>query len=178
MIKIYKNIAAVKPPKSDRRTSVLVGRLFFVRLGEPGEEGFGSLAHLLGGADVDVLLAGPAAPFGDDFLADQVLFIVEMENLDDLLENVGMCLAESAKEPLGTTQKGSLVALGRHDLPAELVGFSESEAAQQDAPERLAFCSMLLRLGIWAQICWSKMVCTRTKTVRCLASMPKSIAFL
>src|ERR1700710_2801928 len=41
-------------------------------LGKPGEEGLGRLPHLLAGWEVDVLLAGLGAPFGEDLLAQDI----------------------------------------------------------------------------------------------------------
>lgn len=98
------------------RKLLLLRRLLLISLLEPLEEGGRSLADLLGGGQVRVLLASPGSPLGDDFLADEVVVVVQLEGLDDLRVHVGVLLGQLADETLGSTKKGLLVALSSDDL--------------------------------------------------------------
>lgn len=51
----------------------------------------------------------------------------------------------------------------------------ERDKKEKSGGTRTCF-NMPARLGICAQMFLSKMVCTRTKTLRCLVSMPNSLA--
>ncbi|KAJ6444658.1 polysaccharide deacetylase [Purpureocillium lavendulum] len=97
---------------SRRRQSLvlLLGRLLLVGLLEPLEEGLGSLANLPRRGEVHVLLAGLGAPLGHHLLADEVVVVVELENLDNLLVHVGVVSGEAAEEALRAAKKGLLVA--------------------------------------------------------------------
>lgn len=85
-------------------------------LGEPGQEGLSSLANLARGGAVSVLLAGLGAPVGDHLLADEVVVVVELQDLDNKGEDVGVLGAELSEETLGTAEKCLLVALGSNNL--------------------------------------------------------------
>lgn len=105
---------------SQTNADLLVIRLLLVRLllslGKPGQERLSSLADLLGDREVDISLGGTGTPLGHNLLGDQVVGIVELEDLGDLVEHLGLFAAELANETLGATEKGLFVLLRRNKL--------------------------------------------------------------
>ena len=96
------------------RGLLLIGLL--LGLLEPFDERLGGLADLLGDGQVDVLLGSLGTPLGGDLLGDEVVVVVELQDLDDLLVDVGVLLAKGANKTLGATEEGLLVTLRRDDL--------------------------------------------------------------
>lgn len=94
---------------------LFLGRLF-IGLLEPGKEGRGSLADLLGDGNVRVFPARLGTPLLDDLLADKVMVVVELEDLDNLRVNIRVLLGQVSKQTFGSTKQGSFVALGGNDL--------------------------------------------------------------
>lgn len=92
------------------------GLLLGLGLGEPGKEGLGGLANLLGGGNIGVLLAGLGSPLGNDVLADEVVVVVQMENLNNSLVHLGVLVARSSNETLSATEKSLLVTIGGDNL--------------------------------------------------------------
>lgn len=96
--------------------------------------------------------------------------VVKLQNLDDLGVDIGVVLGEVAEETLGAAEESSFILFAVNDLRMLVRDRDVCETS------RLTCLSMLWRLGIWATMFLSKMVWTRTWTVRCLPSMPKSLA--
>lgn len=90
---------------------VLLLRRLFISLLKPFDEGLGSSADLFAGSNVDVLLASLGAPADGDLFAYEIVVIVELEDLDDLVENLGLLLELGADEALGSAEESLLVLL-------------------------------------------------------------------
>lgn len=114
------------PETRQRRTGgptdcLLVVRILLLRgLGQPSQERLGSLANLLGGGEIDVLLASLGTPLRDDLLAEQVVRIVQLKDLNDLVIGLRVLLGKVADEAFGTAQKSPLVTLGCDELLYEV----------------------------------------------------------
>lgn len=96
--------------------SLLVRVFFLGGLLEPSEEGLGGLPNLLRGGNVDVLLAGLAAPLESDLFAEEVVVVVELQDLDDLVEDVRVILDEVADETLSAAEEGLFMTLRGDEL--------------------------------------------------------------
>lgn len=100
---------------------VLLLGLFLVGFGEPVEEGLGSLANLSRGVLVNVLLAGVSTPLGDHFLADEVVVVVQLQDLDNLRQELGVRVGQRSNKTLSASQKSLLVAFRVDNLSWALV---------------------------------------------------------
>jgi hypothetical protein len=105
-----------KGEKSGASALLIVLRGLLISLGKPGQEGLRSLADLAGGVAVRVLLAGLGAPRCHDLLADEVVVVVQLENLDHLREDLRVVVTQIAQQTLGATEEGLLVLLAIDDL--------------------------------------------------------------
>lgn len=107
------------PSEKKKKGAILLVlfRGFLLRsLLEPGDKGLGSLADLARGRHVDVLLAGLGAPGDDNLLGDEVVVVVQLQDLDDLLDDIRVLLAEAANQALGTTKQGLFMLFGSDKL--------------------------------------------------------------
>lgn len=104
--------------KIQRVVENLVGVLVLVTfgLGKPGQECLGRLADLLTGRQVDVLLAGLGAPFGDDIFRKNVLIVQNQKDLGSLIVEGGVLLATETNETFNTAEESLLVFLGSDQL--------------------------------------------------------------
>ncbi|KAI6751204.1 hypothetical protein HG530_014118 [Fusarium avenaceum] len=100
--------AKLKTRNKQRYITHKAGR---IGLSKPSEERLSSLADLLGSRDVGVLLAGLRSPLGYDVLADEIVVVVELEDLDNRLEHLGILGCQSADETLGSSEKSLLMTL-------------------------------------------------------------------
>ncbi|KUI56281.1 hypothetical protein VP1G_10837 [Cytospora mali] len=90
----------------------LLGFLLGFGLLEPLEEGRGGLADLARSRDViDIPLAGLAAPLLDNLLRSEIVVVVQLEDLDDLVEGLGLLLDTIGNVAFSTTKEGLLVTL-------------------------------------------------------------------
>lgn len=107
------------------------------------------------------------------------MLVVQAKDLDNLVEEFRLAFDALANEALGAAQKGLLVTLRfTDDLQATIVSLSwnTNKHFWDMKNQGLTLCSMLARLGIWVRMWSSKRVRTSTWTVRCLLSMPSSLA--
>jgi hypothetical protein len=85
-------------------------------LGKPGKEGFGGFAHLLAGWEVNILLTGFRAPFGENLLAQNILVIENHEDLGCLVVDVWVFLASEPNESFHSSKKSLFMSFGRDHL--------------------------------------------------------------
>lgn len=83
------------------------------------------------------------------------MVVVQLEDLDNLVKDVGVLLGELADEALGTTEEGLLVALRGNKLVDTISKGAILRWSEQC--EHTCFI-MPARLGIWARMFSSKMV--------------------
>ena len=83
---------------------------------KPSKEGFGGFAHLLAGWEVDVLLTGFCAPFGENLLAQNILVIENHEDLGCLVVDIWGFLASEPNESFHSSKKSFFMSLSRDHL--------------------------------------------------------------
>ena len=92
------------------------GLLLRLSLSEPSKERLSGLADLLGGGKVGILLASLGSPLGYDVLADEIVVVVQLEDLDNRLVHFRMLVAQSPNKAFRTAKQSLLVALRADDL--------------------------------------------------------------
>lgn len=149
----------------------LVRILITFRLREPSQERLCGLADLLTGGQIDVFLASLGAPVGDDVLGEDIFVVEDQEDLGGLIVEGGVFLTTGTDKTFNATKEGLLVLLGCDQLENVVrVWMRDSDS------DVLTFLSMEARLGICLTMLSSKIVWMRTMMVRCLVSMPSSLA--
>jgi len=94
----------------------LLFRRFLLGLGQPSQEWLGSLANLFGSSQVHILLARLGTPLCDNLLADEVVVVVELQDLDNLGVKLGVFLAILTDESLRASEESLLMTLRADDL--------------------------------------------------------------
>jgi hypothetical protein len=110
-----KQVAVQSRPEMHKGNRLL--RVFVtLSLGEPCEECLGGLADLLAGREIDVLLAGLRAPFGNDILGEDVLIVQDQEDLGSLVVECSVLLTPKSNESLDASKESLLMLLRCYHL--------------------------------------------------------------
>ena len=105
------NHVAVQSRPEMHKGNILLGVFVTLSLGEPCEKCLGGLADLLAGREINVLLAGLRAPFGNDVLGEDVLIVQDQEDLGSLVVECSVLLTPKANESLDASQESLLMLL-------------------------------------------------------------------
>ncbi len=81
--------------------------------------------HLLGNRGVGKLLAGLGTPLDGNLLADQVVMVVELQDLDSLRVRIGILFGKVSEETLGTAKEVSLMTISSHNLEKGISVYDE-----------------------------------------------------